>query len=204
MVIKMNISKQLAPLRAKLDKIPALVQIEEVSKIPKEYLVLSGGAFLFAFIFFQTGAGALCNITGFAYPALKSFQAIESNVRGDDTQWLIYWVVYSFFHIIEAFEDFLIYWIPFYYAFKLAFLLWAMLPQTNGAKFLYDSFLKDFLKKNESRIDAALDEAKRSMTSVAAEVAAATAEISAAGLKSAAKYAQRDSIPDSSKSSKKD
>lgn len=197
----MNISKQLAPLRTKLDQVPALVKAEEVSNIPKEYLVVSGGSLLFAFIFFQTGAGALCSITGFAYPALKSFQAIESNVRGDDTQWLIYWVFYSFFHIIEAFEDFLIYWVPFYYAFKLAFLLWAMLPQTKGAKFLYDSFIKDFLKNNESRIDAALDEAKRSMTSVAAEVAAATAEISAAGLKSAAEYAQRE---DSSKNSKKD
>jgi hypothetical protein len=36
-----------------------------------------------------------------------------------------------------------------------------MLPQTKGAKFLYDSFLKDFLKKNESRIDAAMADAKK-------------------------------------------
>ena len=91
--------------------------------------------------------------------------------------------------MIEVFTDFLLYWIPFYYAFKLAFLLWAMLPQTKGAKFLYDSFLKDFLKKNESKIDAALDDAKRTAASVSAEVAAATAEISAAGLKAAAEYA---------------
>ena len=61
----------------------------------------------------------------------------------------------------------------------MAFLLWAMLPQTKGAKFLYDSFLKDFLKKNESRIDAALDDAKKSMSSIREELAAATAEISA-------------------------
>merc|ERR1712150_213227 len=142
-------------------------------------------------------------MVGFIYPAFKSFEAIE-NKSADDTQWLIYWVVYAFFSIIETFVDILLYWIPFYYAFKLAFLLWAMLPQTNGAKFLYDSFLKDFLKKNESSIDAALDEAKRSMSSVAAEVAAATAEISAAGLKSAAEYAQRESISSTSKSSKKD
>lgn len=202
--VKMNnISGHLSHLRTKLDKVPVLVKAEEVSKIPKEYLVLSGGTVLFSFIFFQTGAGALCSIIGFVYPALKSLQAIEDNIRGDDTQWLIYWVVYSFFHIIEAFTDFLIYWIPFYFAFKLAFLLWAMLPQTQGAKFLYDGFLKDFLKKNESKIDAALDEAKRSMSSVAAEMAAATAEISAAGLASASTYAQRGS-KDSLKNSKKE
>jgi len=98
-----------------------------------------------------------------------------------------------FFSIIETFTDVLLYWIPFYFAFKMAFLLWAMLPQTKGAKFLYDSFLKDFLKKNESRIDAALDDAKKSMSSIREELAAATAEISAAGLASAAEYAQGDS-----------
>lgn len=88
--------------------------------------------------------------------------------------------------MIEVFTDFLLYWIPFYYAFKLAFLLWAMLPQTKGAKFLYDSFLKDFLKKNESKIDAALNDAKRTASAFTTEAAAATAEISAAGLKAAA------------------
>lgn len=61
----------------------------------------------------------------------------------------------------------LLYWIPFYYAFKVAFLLWAMLPQTRGAKFLYDSFLKDFLKSNESKIDAALSNAKSAAGKVA-------------------------------------
>lgn len=88
--------------------------------------------------------------------------------------------------MIEVFTDFLLYWIPFYYAFKLAFLLWAMLPQTKGAKFLYDSFLKDFLKKNESKIDQALDDAKRTAGSISGELAAATAEISAAGMTAAA------------------
>ena len=53
--------------------------------------------------------------------------------------------------------------------------LW-QLPQTKGAKFLYDSFLKDFLKKNESKIDAALAEAKTTAGAVAADVAKATGE----------------------------
>jgi receptor expression-enhancing protein 5/6 len=77
---------------------------------------------------------------------------------------------------MEVFIDFLVYWIPFYYAFKLAFLLWAMLPQTKGAKFLYDSFLKDFLKQNESKIDAALADAKKNASQVAAEASAAVGE----------------------------
>ena len=51
------------------------------------------------------------------------------------------------------------------------------LPQTKGAKFLYDSFLKDFLKKNESKIDAALAEAKTTAGAVAADVAKATGDV---------------------------
>jgi len=188
-----TINEQMKRLNEKLDKVPAFVKAEEATKIPKEYIVLIGGSVIFSLVFFQIGAGALCSIIGFLYPAIQSFNAIENKVRGDESQWLIYWVVYSFFSIIETFTDVLLYWIPFYFAFKMAFLLWAMLPQTKGAKFLYDSFLKDFLKKNESRIDAALDDAKKSMSSIREELAAATAEISAAGMASAAEYAQGDS-----------
>jgi len=43
-----------------------------------------------------------------------------------------------------------------------------MLPQTRGAKFLYDNFLKDFLKSKESMIDRALRDAKSSTSKVVA------------------------------------
>eukprot|EP00558_Chaetoceros_sp_UNC1202_P014558 CAMPEP_0197236220 /NCGR_PEP_ID=MMETSP1429-20130617/3406_1 /TAXON_ID=49237 /ORGANISM="Chaetoceros sp., Strain UNC1202" /LENGTH=197 /DNA_ID=CAMNT_0042694975 /DNA_START=82 /DNA_END=675 /DNA_ORIENTATION=- len=185
-----QVKSQLQTVRARLNQVPALQKAEDATKIPKEYLVLGGGFVLLSLLFFGIGAGSLCSIVGFVYPAYKSLLAIESKTRGEDTQWLIYWVVYCFFSMIEVFTDFLLYWIPFYYAFKLAFLLWAMLPQTKGAKFLYDSFLKDFLKKNESKIDAALDDAKRTAGSISQEIAAATAEISAAGLNAAADYAK--------------
>lgn len=149
-------------------------------------------------IFFGIGAGSLCSIVGFVYPSYKSFEAIEKKgtSKKDDTQWLIYWVVYAFFSIIENFVSFLLYWIPFYYAFKMAFLLWAMLPQTKGAKFLYDSFLKDFLKKNEHKIDSALNEARQSVTTIGKEVAQATADVGAAGLTAASEYARQSSKSD--------
>jgi receptor expression-enhancing protein 5/6 len=147
----------------------SLALTKDTTQVPKEFLVLGGGLVFCTFLFLGIGAGSLCSIVGFIYPAYKSFEAIESKNRGEDTQWLIYWVVYAFFSILEVFIDFLVYWIPFYYAFKLAFLLWAMLPQTKGAKFLYDSFLKDFLKQNESKIDAALADAKKNASHVATE-----------------------------------
>lgn len=129
-------------------------------KVPKEFIAVGAG-FLFAVVLvFGVGIGSLSSLVGFVYPAYKSFQAVETKNKGDDVQWLVYWVIFAFFTILESFLEVVLYLIPFYYAFKLAFLLWAMLPQTKGAKFLYDSFLKDLLKKNESRIDAALNDAK--------------------------------------------
>jgi receptor expression-enhancing protein 5/6 len=137
---------------------------QDKTKVPKEYLAIGFGVIFCIVIFFGVGAATLCNLIGFAYPAWNSFKSIEQKNKGDDIQWLVYWVLYAFFSIIETFKDFILYWIPFYYAFKLAFLFWAMLPQTKGAKFLYDSFLKDFLKKSsepQSRIDAAMADAKK-------------------------------------------
>eukprot|EP00978_Attheya_sp_CCMP212_P002666 scaffold5453_cov58-Attheya_sp.AAC.10 len=88
-------------LRVKFDKVPVLQQAEDITKVPKEFLVLGGGALSLILLFFGIGAGSLCSIVGFVYPAFKSFEAIESQVRGDDTQWLIYWTVYAFFSVIE-------------------------------------------------------------------------------------------------------
>mmetsp|Transcript_12818 Transcript_12818/g.18851 ORF Transcript_12818/g.18851 Transcript_12818/m.18851 type:complete len:195 (-) Transcript_12818:2094-2678(-) len=181
-----------AILRAKLDQIPALKEAEATTKVPKEFLVLAACALLLVLLFFGIGAGALCSIVGFVYPAYKSFEAIESKNRGDDTQWLIYWVVYAFFSIVEVFIDFLVYWIPFYYAFKLAFLLWAMLPQTKGAKHLYDTFLRDILKQNESKIDAALADAKKSAGQVASEASAATSEAVSAAMSTSGTESKKD------------
>lgn len=151
--------------------------VQDKTKVPKEYLA-AGVALLFAvFVLYGVGIASLCGIVGFAYPAFKSFQAIESKTKGSDTQWLVYWVIFSFFQIIEVFIDILLYWIPFYFAFKLAFLLWLMLPQTKGATFMYEAFLKDFLKKNESRIDAAMNDAKKQASVIASEFASASNDL---------------------------
>ena len=141
--------------------------------MPKEILVIAGSFLFVGLVFFGIGANTLCSFIGFIYPAYQTILAIEHKHKGDDVQWSVYWVLYAFFSLIETFQSFILYWIPFYFAFKLAFLLWAMLPQTRGAKFLYDSFLKDFLKKSSnpmSRIDTAMAEAKKSADTTASEL----------------------------------
>merc|ERR1712002_627569 len=88
-------------------------------------------------------------------PQLRRKQkAIESPRTGDDTEWLMYWVVYASFSCIEFFSDILLSWIPFYFFLKCVFLLWCMYPsQYNGSKFLYKRVIRPWVLKNEDKID---------------------------------------------------
>ena len=70
-------------------------------------------------LMFGWGAQLLCNVIGFVYPAFCSMKALNSRSKDDDTQWLIYWVVFSYFSVVEFFSDIVCGWIPFYWLFKV-------------------------------------------------------------------------------------
>lgn len=161
-----------------LDKFPVLQKAQEATGVEKLYLVAGGATVLLLLLLVGFGAGLICNIVGFAYPAYASFKAVESTDKKDDVQWLTYWVVYACFNIVEVFSDFLLYWIPFYYAFKLGFLLWLFMPSTQGASFLYNHFLAPFLKTNESRIDRAMKEAVSSSGAVISDISGVVKDVS--------------------------
>ncbi|GKY94132.1 hypothetical protein MPSEU_000379300 [Mayamaea pseudoterrestris] len=161
-----DVNEKIKAVRVRLDKFPIFQQAEEKSGVPKEYLGTGAAIIVLVFLVFGVGVSSLSRLIGFAYPAFKSFQAIETKIKGDIVQWQVYWIIFSLFQLLEVFKVTLVYWIPFYFAFKLAFLLWLMLPQTKGATFMYDSFLKDFLKK-PSKIDVAMADAKKKGSAVA-------------------------------------
>jgi len=94
---------------------------------------------------------------GFIYPAYASYKALEVAQLDEVAQWLTYWVVFSLFAAVEGIVDRLVYWLPFYYIFKLAFILWLQLPQFRGASKLFKGAVKPLLKKHEAEIDRQID-----------------------------------------------
>jgi hypothetical protein len=133
-------------------------QTQEKTNIPKEYIAIAAAFIILVSMLSGLGTGTLCSLIGFVFPAYKSIKAMETHATSEVTQWLVYWVVYAFFSVIEIFSTTLVYWIPFYYRFKLGFLLWAMLVSRlmnlwpNFANFYLMSTLHLSLKHAEQNI----------------------------------------------------
>ncbi len=60
-------------------------------------------ALVLILLIFDNALRLVGTLVGFLYPAYMSFKAIESVNKTDDTQWLVYWVVYAAFSVIEIF-----------------------------------------------------------------------------------------------------
>ncbi|KAI1422202.1 TB2/DP1, HVA22 family-domain-containing protein [Xylaria sp. FL1777] len=134
----------ISQLDRELGKYPVLVNLEKQTSIPKVYAVIGVVSLYFFFIVFNLGGQLLTNLAGFVIPGYYSLAALFSTSKTDDTQWLTYWVVFSFFTVIESLIS-VVYWFPFYYTFKFVFLLWLSLPAFSGAQLIFRSFMQPML-----------------------------------------------------------
>jgi hypothetical protein len=95
------------------------------------------------------------DLVGFSYPVFMSFKALERPSEQELQYWLVYWVVFGLIQTMESFSDTFFSWFvfvlfpvlsfgmsfffgflsfflhrfPFYYFFKLCFLMWCFLPK---------------------------------------------------------------------------
>ena len=77
------------------------------------------------------GQSFMSRLIGVLYPAIKSIQALNTKDDDkDDKQWLTYWIVYGAFVCVDEFAGFILSIIPFYYFFKVCFLIWLYNPAT--------------------------------------------------------------------------
>ena len=84
------------------------------------------------------------DLVGFVYPAYMSFKSMDSGTN-DDTQWLTYWVVFSFLSIFESVMSFVVQLIPFYQIGKIVAIIWMYYPSTRGAQVIYEQGLRPLL-----------------------------------------------------------
>jgi hypothetical protein len=100
------------------------------TKLPASYfgVLLIFGVFFGIMIF--CGTNVLGQVVGFVYPTYASYKAIRSSAEGDDKHWLTYWVVYSFFNVIEGLTDILASW-------YISFVFYPALPQSQNTYTLH-------------------------------------------------------------------
>jgi len=65
----------------------------------------------------------------------------------------MYWVVLSGILLAESWTVFIIGWFPFYSWIRLFFLSYLVLPQTQGARILYQEYVEPFFSQNEQQIE---------------------------------------------------
>lgn len=100
-------------------------------------------------------------IAGTLYPAYKSYKAVRTKDVREYVKWMMYWIVFALFCVVETFADiFISFWLPFYYELKILFVLWLLSPWTKGASILYRKWVHPTLSQHEKEIDAMLEQAK--------------------------------------------
>jgi receptor expression-enhancing protein 5/6 len=117
---------------------------------------------LITFVVF--GATILTLAITVLYPAVKSIQALESSGSTDDKEWLTYWIIFGVFTLIDDCCGCILSFIPYYYWVKLAFFVFLFAPQTQGAKILYKSVVKDLLDKYKDKIEGLISDVKGSVS----------------------------------------
>ncbi|KIM32958.1 hypothetical protein M408DRAFT_189793 [Serendipita vermifera MAFF 305830] len=139
-------------LDKELTKYPILNNLEQRTQVPKTFLVLGAVGLASILIFINALAAPVSNLVGWLLPAYLSFKAIETKGTDDDIQWLTYWVVFGFFNFLESIAlRPVLYYFPFYYAFKTLFVLWLQLPATKGARTLYINVLRPVMANTKKQ-----------------------------------------------------
>lgn len=138
---------------SEFEKIKPLKTLSEKTGLKVSYIMAVFFTILLIFVLLEWGSFLITSLVGFIYPAYMSFKAIESTDSNDDTQWLTYWVVYSFFTVFNDIVIYFLGFIPFFYILKVALYVWMFHPRTKGAVLVYSKAIRPLLTKYEGKLD---------------------------------------------------
>lgn len=99
-------------------------------------------------------------VFGNLYPAYYSYKAVKTKNVKEYVRWMMYWIVFALFTVVETITDLTIAWFPLYYEIKIAFVIWLLSPYTRGASVIYRKALHPLLSSKETEIDDYIIQAK--------------------------------------------
>eukprot|EP00708_Paratrimastix_pyriformis_P006496 GAFH01005805.1.p1 GENE.GAFH01005805.1~~GAFH01005805.1.p1 ORF type:complete len:157 (-),score=21.94 GAFH01005805.1:122-541(-) len=106
----------------------------------------------------------VAQLVGLCFPAYRSYLAITSSKKEDDTEWLIYWVAFAILEFIQYSCFFIFSYLPFFSFVKMAFYAYL---QLGGAKQLFVKYLDPYFRSQKGNIDRAVKQANESFVQVA-------------------------------------
>jgi receptor expression-enhancing protein 5/6 len=125
-----------------------LKELEVKTGYSKVYFFLAAATILSIVTVVAGGLKLVTDLMGFFYPAYMSFKSMESSPKGaaeDATQWLTYWVVFSFLVVLEGVAGFIVLWIPMYFFLKTGLIVWLYHPSTKGAEIIYNQVVRPYI-----------------------------------------------------------
>ncbi|XP_030629933.1 receptor expression-enhancing protein 3 isoform X1 [Chanos chanos] len=99
-------------------------------------------------------------VFGTLYPAYYSYKAVRTRNVKEYVRWMMYWIVFALYTVVETIADLTVAWFPLYYEIKIAFVIWLISPYTRGASLIYRRLLHPLLSSKEREIDDYIVQAK--------------------------------------------
>ena len=151
--------------------------IKQMTGLNEHQLVKYGLIALCSCVLFGFAERYIVCLIGVGFPVLKSFHTLVQGDEAEEKQWLTYWVVFGAFSVFDHFAGWILYFIPFFFVIKLAFLIWLMHPRFRGATFVYDQYLREAVKpldrqlnEVEAKISEGINQIGRNVSDAASDL----------------------------------
>lgn len=85
-----------------------------------------------------------------AYPVYSTFKLIHSKEEINNTTWLIYWVILSFFSFVEYIIFQFVSYSSFFMVCQVLLYIWLQLPIFNGSTIVFNNFIRLLFENNQN------------------------------------------------------
>ncbi len=138
-------------------KLPIVQKISQKLKLqPQAIIALFIGVVAFYCVLPFVG-NFITSFICFLIPAYYTFKAIESAEQEDDNRLLTYWIIFGLIYSLDEIFRSVLSFIPFYHLIRFALLISLFHSNFNGAKLIYNQFLRPVFTKYVSQIDALIE-----------------------------------------------